>query len=77
MPISLMEVAGFSIVGGDYPTLISQETSYKAATFADRIFAAMLYHPDFPKQPNELALLDFWDKHIDAVYQKNMPVQLD
>ncbi|WP_299859120.1 hypothetical protein [uncultured Roseobacter sp.] len=72
LPISLMEVAGFGIVRGGYPTLIDEEASYKAATFADRLFAAMLYHPNFPAKPSEQALLDFWKKNIDVVYKENM-----
>lgn len=74
LPISLMEVAGFSPLAEGYPTLASKDTRYKAATFADRLFAAMLYHPDFPEQPSEASLIAFWQQYIDAVYQDNLPI---
>ncbi|MDW3183934.1 hypothetical protein [Roseobacter sp.] len=72
LPISLMEIAGFGIVRGGYPTLIDDETSYKAATFADRLFAAMLYHSKFPDEPNEQALLSFWATEVDSIYVRTL-----
>lgn len=62
-----MEVAGFSGIAGGYPTILSKDTSYKAATFADHLFVAMLYHPELPKEPDEAALLEHWTSNIAAV----------
>lgn len=67
---SLLHSIGLHPTPLGIPTVTDISSDYQNATFADVLFARMLYHDDFPSEKSRDAVRSFWNQHAAYMHER-------
>ncbi|KZL17209.1 hypothetical protein PsAD2_03211 [Pseudovibrio axinellae] len=76
LPQALLSAIGLYPTGLDIPSITDSSQKYKYPTFADLLFAKLLYDEKFPKQGGDDAVRKFWEQNVGSVWHQLVKDQL-